>query len=218
MSALIFDLDGTLIDSREDITDAANHALVLLGEKPITVAAVTCHIGNGMRSLLGGILKTDDAVLIQKAVGYFREYYKEHCLEKTVLYTGVGEVLEYFANRQKKMAVVTNKDHEFTDKILEGLNISRYFQSKVGVRSGDKKKPHPDLLHRALEEMKSRDTLQCAPIEAVMIGDSPSDIEAGKKAGMKTCGVGYGIGNPEQVKEAGPDFWIQSPAELMKLF
>jgi len=210
--ALIFDLDGTLIDSREDIADAANFALEKLGVPAVPSPSVWRHIGGGIRSLLGGILKTEDAAVIKRAVECFREYYSAHCLDKTVLYPGVTEVLAYYDGRKKRMAVVTNKDQEFTHKILAGLGVEKYFQSRIGAREGDRKKPHPDLLHRALEELKSD------PAQTVIIGDSPADIEAGQKAGTKTCGVGYGIGEPEKVRKAKPDFWVETPSELIKLF
>ena len=212
LQALIFDLDGTIIDSREDIADAANFALERLGVPAVPSPSVWRHIGGGIRSLLGGILKTEDAIVIRKAVEHFREYYSEHCLDKTVLYLGIPEVLAHYADQRRRMAVVTNKDHEFTGKILTGLKIEKYFQSRIGAREGDKKKPHPDLLHRALEELKSD------PAQTVIIGDSPADIEAGQKAGTKTCGVGYGIGEPEKIRKAKPDFWAENPGELMGLF
>ncbi|MBI1976995.1 MAG: HAD-IA family hydrolase, partial [Candidatus Omnitrophica bacterium] len=170
------------------------------------------HIGGGIRSLLGGILKTEDGVVIKKAVECFREYYLAHCLDKTVLYPGVTEVLAHYQGRKKRMAVVTNKDQEFTHKILAGLGVEKYFQSRIGVREGDKKKPHPDLLHKALRELESDSS------ETVIIGDSPADIEAGQKAGTKTCGVGYGIGEPEKIRSARPDFWVENPVELIGLF
>lgn len=211
-NTLIFDLDGTIIDSREDIASAANFALKQLAVPVVPSPSVWHHIGGGIRSLLAGILKTEDAAVIKKAVGYFREYYSEHCLDKTVPYPGVLEVLEYYAKRKKRMAVVTNKDQEFTDKILAGLEVEKYFHSRIGAKAGDKKKPHPDLLHKALQELKSD------PAQTVIIGDSPADIEAGQKAGTKTCGVGYGIGDPEKIREAKPDFWVENPIELMGLF
>lgn len=209
---LIFDLDGTLIDSREDISEAANFALQRIGVPRVEPGSIWCRIGGGIRALLANFLKTQDQEIIEKAVTHFKEYYEVHCLDQTVLYEGVLEMLEHFRRVRKRMAVVSNKDQEYTDKILAGLRIAKYFHSSIGASAGSKKKPHPDLLHKAMEQLKND------PSETVIIGDSLADIEAGRSAGMKTCGVGYGIGEPEKIRQAKPDFWAGTPAELKELF
>ena len=212
ITTLIFDLDGTLIDSKQDIADAVNFALIQLGVPEVTPQVVWGHIGGGIRALLSAILKTKDIAFIKKADCFFRQYYCAHCLDKTVPYPGMISVLEHFSKQQKRMAVVTNKDQEFTDKILAGLGVAKYFHSRIGAGAGDRKKPDPELLHKALEEMNSN------PVSAVIIGDSPADIEAGRKAGTKTCGVTYGIGSAETIQKAQPDFWANQPSELIWLF
>ncbi len=195
-----------------DIADAANFALSQLGFPTVEPSLVWRHIGGGIRVLLGNLLQTQNMGTLTQAVEYFRHYYREHCLDKTVCYPGIKEVLEDFSGRGKRLAVVTNKNKEFTDKILEGLGLTRYFSSVVGANSGDKKKPDPELIHRALSQMNAADR------QAVIVGDSPADIEAGRKAGTKTCGVGYGIGESEIIRAALPDYWAQIPLELLRLF
>jgi HAD superfamily hydrolase (TIGR01509 family) len=140
----------------------------------------------------------------------FLERYEHHLLDKTVLYPNVHNVLDYLRN--KKRAVVTNKMHRLSVAVLRGLGIERQFDAILGGDSGPDKKPHPALLNAVL---------QCFDIDrakAVMVGDGETDIEAGRRAGVITCGVTYGLGDKTALIEAGPDFLIDAIDELPQCF
>jgi HAD superfamily hydrolase (TIGR01509 family) len=140
----------------------------------------------------------------------FLDRYEHHLLDKTVLYPNVHEVLDYF--RGKTRVVVTNKIHRLSVAVLRGLGIERQFNAILGGDSGPDKKPHPGLLNAALQ----RFAIERA--KALMVGDGDTDIEAGKRAGVITCGVTYGLGSKEALLEARPDFIIDELSQLAQCF
>jgi phosphoglycolate phosphatase len=140
----------------------------------------------------------------------FLEYYQQHLLDKTVLYPHVTEVLDYFA--EKRNAVVTNKLHHLALTVLRGLGIDNRFDTVLGGDSGAEKKPDPALLRLVLRQF------QIIPANALMVGDGDTDIEAGKCAGVITCGVTYGLANKGDLVAAKPDFLIDDLAQLTRDF
>ncbi len=199
---LIFDLDGTLADTRADLTAAVNHALQRLGLPPLPMEQVCRYVGDGVETLLSRALGPDRQQLLESGVRFFREYYGDHLLDQTRLYPGVRETLEHFRGKQK--AIVTNKPLGFTVRILEGLAIDGHFEMVLGGDSTLKRKPHPEPALRVLSAtgVESR--------RAAMVGDSPGDIEMAKQAGMYSVGVTYGLRSLADLQAAGPDLLLDN--------
>src|SRR4029077_12615845 len=140
----------------------------------------------------------------------FLGHYESHLLDKTALYPGVHEVLDYF--RGKRRVVVSNKMHRLTVAVLRGLGVEKQFDAILGGDSAVEKKPHPALIHDVL------DRFRILPGQGLIVGDGDTDIEAGKRAGVFTCGVTYGLGNPSALVASGPDVLIDDLAELSHYF
>jgi phosphoglycolate phosphatase len=181
----LFDLDGTLIDSRADIVYSLNLALAGLGVPPLPEAHIVHYVGSGVRKLIERSLheltgREPDSALTQKGVTLFREEYGKHLLDQTCLRPGVEEALERLS--WAKFAVVSNKPEHFSRRILEGLGLAGRFCIILGGDSTPHQKPDPEPL------LKAMDACVAPPSETAMVGDSAVDIEAGKAAGVITCG------------------------------
>lgn len=208
---ICFDLDGTLVDSAEDLVRATVYSLGVLGVESPPPEVIISHVGGGARGLLRdsmGEQATDERV--EAGLAAFMEYYDEHLLDFTRPYPGVEEVLEHFAPT-KPLAVVTNKPEGFTMKILEGLELTGYFREVLGYDSVELKKPHPEGILRVLAGWG----VEAA--RAVMVGDSPYDIQAGKEAGAVTVAVTYGFKPLGELSAWGPDHLIDDIRELIDL-
>ena len=203
---LIFDLDGTLIDSRKDIANAVNHTRKLFNLGELDTFFIASHIGNGVKNLIQKSISELESKDLEKALKIFQEYYGEHCVEETTVYPGVSDVLKYYES--KKMAVVSNKPSPFTERILKEKKLISYFQLILGEESHPKKKPDPASLLHVIEKLGGKPETSC------MIGDWITDIEAGKRAGMITVGCLYGIGNQKELKEFQPDYLVDSILQL----
>lgn len=220
--ALIFDLDGTLIDSKLDLALAVNAALGHMGLAPLEHEEIFGYVGQGapmlMRRSLGSAA-TDENV--EQALKYFLAYYREHMLDNTVTYPGVREALAEFGQRgpdasgrgtsandsKVQMAVLTNKPVRFSKLILEGLGILRYFQYVYGGNSFERKKPDPIGVQTLLRDFGR------APHEALMVGDSEIDILTARNAGIWACGVTYGLGS-HRLADYPPDLLLDNLADL----
>ena len=203
---LIFDLDGTLIDSKLDLALSVNAALSHLGREPVAHERIYSYVGNGAPTLLRRALgegMTDADV--ERALAYFLEYYRAHMLDNTVTYPGVREGLAQLADRQ--MAVLTNKPVRFSKAILEGLDLSRYFRYIYGGNSFERKKPDPMGAQVLLRD------LDAEPQEAMVVGDSEVDVQTARNAGTWACGVTYGLGSA-RLAESPPDLLVDSLTEL----
>jgi HAD superfamily hydrolase (TIGR01549 family) len=163
-----------------------------------------------VEKIIERVLIPKNASLQKEALSLFGEYYHQHLLDHTRLYPHVRETLEHF--KGKKKAVATNKTLHFTLKMLEGLGIQPYFEMILGGDSTEHIKPNPEPLARILQ------TLQVMPTRAVMIGDSVSDILAGRRAGMATCALTYGLGQREDLIKAGPDYLADDIWDLTEIF
>lgn len=211
---LLFDLDGTLIDSRDDLADSVNLMLSELNLANLSSETIYNFIGEGVfnlvnRSISASLQKESDKDFSEYGVEVFRKIYTENCLVKTNLYEGVAETLEKLSDYQK--AVITNKPHDFSVKILEGLGISQHFSLVVGGDTFPERKPSPVPLLRAIEKLGF--TAQ----KSLMIGDSWVDIAAGKNAEMKTCGYVFGFRGRNELEKAEADFLIEKFSDLEKL-
>ena len=204
---IVFDLDGTLIDSKMDITASVNFTLESLALKPLPAATVTSFIGKGVKNLLMQSLGEGAQDKFGSAIKVFRRHYNEHCLDRTVLFPRVKETLKHLHGLSK--AIVTNKPGMFTGPILKGLGIETFFDFVLGGDEVPKKKPNPDPIFILLERF------QMKPDRVLMIGDSPLDIQMGKAAQIQTCAVTYGYGNKGDLISEKPDFIIDNFFELL---
>ena len=211
MDLLIFDLDGTLIDSKLDLAHSVNATRAHLGLGPLDNECVYSYVGNGAQVLIRKALGpeyTDEQV--EAALKYFLGYYREHMLDYTTLYPGVRECLDRLREEGVQMAVLTNKPVRFSSDILRGLGVFDHFLRVYGGNSFEQKKPHPMGVEKLLEESG-------VPRErTLMVGDSGVDIRTARNAGIRACGVTYGF-QPETFAEEAPDFLVDTAAELAEL-
>jgi phosphoglycolate phosphatase len=209
VNVLIFDLDGTLIDSKLDLALAVNAMLEQGGRAPVSHEHIYSLVGNGAPTLVRralGAAATDGEV--EASLSYFLSYYRAHMLDNTVLYPGVQECLDTLDGHS--MAVLTNKPVRFSVAIIEGLGISRYFRYVYGGNSFEKKKPDPIGVETLLRDF------QAAPREAMVVGDSEVDVQTARNAGTWSCGVTYGLGS-ERLPQCSPDLLLDNLTELPPL-
>src|SRR5882724_7555195 len=211
---LIFDLDGTLIDSRQDLVNSVNAALRSLDREELPSDEIAAMVGDGaptlIRRALGDIV---DEALLRRGLEFFLLYYREHKLDYTHLYDGIPEALETLqgANGTRRvMSVLTNKPVNPSRAIVQALGIAEKFVSVYGGNSFETKKPDPLGINTILAETGMR------PDEAVMIGDSAVDILTGRAAGTWTCGVTYGFAPHTLVGTPG-DIMVDNARELSRL-
>lgn len=207
---LLFDLDGTVIDSKVDIATAVNRTLSDLGLPTRSQEEIFSFVGDGVKRLLRLSVGEDNLGLYERALAVFRQHYLAHCLDTTRLYPGMQEVLRHFQAKPK--AIVTNKSREYTLRILEGLGIREMFVSVESPEDGTELKPDPGMLLRVLAAGGVRAS------RAVMIGDSTNDIRAAKAANMQSCAVTYGYGNQAKIAMLSPDCYCAQPIDLILLF
>jgi phosphoglycolate phosphatase len=204
--ALVFDLDGTLIDSKLDLALSIDATLKHMGRASLPHETIYGYIGNGaavlVRRALGDSVTDAEA---EEGHRYFLSYYREHMLDNTVTYPGVREALGLL--EKHPMAVLTNKPVRFSERILEGLGISRYFRYVYGGNSFETKKPDPEGMNILLR------AFGIAPREAMIIGDSDVDVRTARNSGTWACGVSYGLGL-ESMRAHPPDLMLDNLADL----
>lgn len=203
---VMFDLDGTLADTGHDLADSVNFTRAHFALPPLEERLVYANVGRGVEHLLKQSLPEENPAHFQEVMRVFLDYYEKHLLDRTLLYPGVGEVLEYF--RAKRRVVVSNKLHHLTVAVVRGLGLAPEFDAILGGDSAAEKKPHPALLNLTLAQF------QISGARALMVGDGDTDVEAGKRAGVITCGVTYGLGNKTDLIAAKPDYLIDDLSEL----
>jgi phosphoglycolate phosphatase len=206
VQCLIFDLDGTLIDSRLDLAHAVNATLAHMGRPPLTHETIFRYVGNGAQALIQRALGREATPLeAETGLAYFLSYYREHMLDNTVTYPGVREGLKLLGDR--RMAVLTNKPVRFSQAILDGLGLSPYFKYVYGGNSFEKKKPDPYGVELLLRD------LQMTTAETMMVGDSEVDVQTARNSRIWACGVTYGLGM-EGMLATPPDLMVDSLVEL----
>lgn len=211
----LFDLDGTLIDSKDDIATAVNLVLAKLGFPPLPVSRVMEFVGNGVKKLLERTLREihnhePDDDLLREGIASFREEYAKHLLDRTCLYPGVADALRRLS--WADMAVVSNKPERYSKPILKGLGVSGHFRAILGEETAHAYKPDPAPLQVAME------LCGAAAADTVMVGDSSVDIKAGKAAGTTTCAVTGGFHSREELVKCEPDLIIDALGELKDYF
>lgn len=213
----MFDLDGTLIDSRKDLCRSINLMLRDMGFPQLQESLIASYVGDGVWVLVRRCIKAADSEkreptdeLHKKGLELMREHYSREMLANTHLYPEVRETLARFDGKQT--ALVTSKESDFARIILERLEISQYFDFIVGGEMVVERKPNPKPVMLALEN------LAVQPEHALMIGDSENDILAGRTAGTYTCGVTYGFRTAEELATSGPDVMIDRLSKLGDYF
>jgi phosphoglycolate phosphatase len=209
ISLLIFDLDGTLVNTLEDIAASVNYTLARLGSPLLPLDTVRQYVGDGIemlmsRSLGGRERRLDDAVSL------YKDHHRRNLVVRSALYPSVRETLEHF--KSLPLAMISNKSAEFIGPLLDGLGIGRYFKLIIGADAGLPLKPAPDAVLRILSELRVRQE------RAAIVGDGTSDILAGRAAGVLTCAVTYGFRSEDELRKAGPDYLIHEMSELKTLF
>jgi phosphoglycolate phosphatase len=203
---IVFDLDGTLVDSREDLAVAVNVAIGSFGFPALPHAEISGYVGDGASALIRRALPAGEDGLLPLVLERFLSYYGRHLLDTTRPYPGVVDGLRKWCGTYR-MALLTNKPLAMTNSILTGLSLTGYFFEVRGGDSFETKKPDPQGLLHILR------TAGVAPSEAVMVGDAKNDVLAGRAAGTVTCGVTYGLGG-DGFAAHPPDFTVDRFVDL----
>lgn len=206
---LVFDLDGTLVDSKQDLAMSVNAMRAEMGLDPLSLELITSYVGQGVTLLVRrslGALATSENV--EKGLAFFLAYYHDHMLDHTAPYPGVAETLAKLGSH--KLAVLTNKPVNFSREMLTRLGFAPYFAYIYGGNSFPQKKPDPVGLHKLMED------LQISARATLMVGDSDTDVLTGRNAGVWTCGVTYGFG-AHTLQKVSPDLVIDDLRELPPL-
>lgn len=206
---IVFDLDGTLVDTLEDITASVNYTVRRLGREPLPLDLVRRYVGDGIEMLMQRALGGKGNFMAE-AVAVYKDHHRKNLVVNSHLYPSVRETLDHF--KSIPLAVITNKAREFSEPLLDRLGIRRFFKIIIGADDGLPLKPAPDSV---LHIMK---TLGVPKEHAVIVGDGTTDTRAGKAAGITTCAVTYGFRSEEELRAAGPDYVIRDLADLKKLF
>jgi phosphoglycolate phosphatase len=211
LRALIFDLDGTLIDSKRDLIHSVNAMLLEMGREKLAEETISGYIGHGAPLLvaraLGGVATEEES---KRALQFFLGYYEDHKMDTTCAYPGVAETLAQLRRQELPMAVLTNKPARISVRILDALGLSRYFRAIYGGNSFQTKKPDPLGAKTILGE------LGVAPREAMVVGDSEVDVQTARNAGTMAAAVNYGFGVHHRTLYPA-DFYLDRFEDLVSL-
>jgi phosphoglycolate phosphatase len=209
-TAVVFDMDGTLVDSREDIVAAVNYALTRTGRKALAAPMVTQYIGDGARWLCARSAQvSDDSPEVDRLVDLFKEHYLEHPVDFTRLMPGAREALEHLAQMpEMALGICTNKHRATTEAILSALGLRDHFGAIAAGSDLPEQKPAPGPLLFVAK------ALRVSPEAVVMVGDMYHDVECARRAGARAVGVAGGYGPRARLLEAGPDILLESLFEL----
>ncbi len=209
---LIFDLDGTLIDSRLDLAHSVNAARGAMGMPPVSHELIYSYVGNGAPVLIRRAMGPDASEeAVAAALAFFLDYYKQHAVEYTKLYPGVQNALEQLHAAGHHIAVLTNKPVRISKSIIEHFGLSPLIVCTYGGNSFEYKKPHPIGIETLRQE------LGVGPEETWMIGDSGVDVQTARNAGVPVCGVTYGF-QPESFREFPPDVLVDRMEDFAARF
>lgn len=209
IDTVIFDFDGVLVNTGPDIASAANFTLQLYHLEELPQDTIISYIGGGAEMLMRRCLKEHADELIDQVLPVFNQRYNEFCCVESHLYPDVQLILQHLKTAGKRMAIATQKKEAATHLMIDRLGINSYFDIVVGPDSVTHRKPHPESVLRILDSTSTRAE------RAVVVGDMPSDIQAGKAAGTFTCGVFYGYGAQQDILAAAPDLTVDRLSQLL---
>ncbi len=208
MHLLIFDLDGTLIDSRLDLANAVNATRVHMGMTPLSNERVYSYVGNGAPVLIRRALgEQASEAAVEEGLEFFLQYYAQHELDHTTLYPGVKDSLERLGSSGVRMAVLTNKPVRMSRAIVKGLGVGEHFFQVYGGNSFEFKKPNPIGVDTLIQEAGADRAT------TLMVGDSSVDVHTARNAGIRCCGVTYGF-QPETLADPAPDLLVDRMQDL----
>ena len=208
MPLLIFDLDGTLIDSRLDLAHAVNATRAQAHRGPLPHEQIFSFVGNGAPVLIQRAMGPEaSGEEVRNALEFFLDYYRHHALDYTVLYPGVIEGLERFHAAGAKLAILTNKPVKISHRIMQGLGVAKLFFQIYGGNSFEHKKPH----RIGIDTLRAE--VDAAAGETWMVGDSYVDVQTARNAGVACCGVTWGF-QPESFREFPPDVLVDRLGDL----
>jgi phosphoglycolate phosphatase len=208
MNLVIFDLDGTLIDSKLDLVHSVNASRAHMNLAPISADLVASYVGSGAPVLMRRALGPEASEAeVQRALRYFLDYYRDHMLDNTYLYPGVREALDQLHGAGTKLAVLTNKPVRFSQALVHGLGLGAHFFRVYGGNSFEQKKPDPIGIRTLVEESGAGQK------HTIMVGDSGVDIRTARNAQVLACGVTYGF-QPETFVEDPPDLLVDDMQKL----
>ena len=209
--ALIFDLDGTLIDSKRDLIHSVNAMLGEMGRAQLDEETISGYIGHGAPLLvsraLGSNAREDD---LRRALQFFLAYYEEHKLDTTCAYPGVADSLAELSRKKVPMAVLTNKPVKISVRILEALGLATYFRAIYGGNSFESKKPDPRGANTIVSEFGA------SPRETMLIGDSEVDVQTARNARMIAVAVNYGFGVHDRTQHPA-DLYLEKLSDIVPL-
>lgn len=208
---VIFDLDGTLLDTLEDLTDAVNYALGAYNMPLRTIEEIRCFVGNGVRNLmLQAVPEGDKNPKFEEVFSLFKEYYGEHCNDKTGPYSGVMDLMAKLQEKGYVMGIVSNKIDSAV-KELNSMYFADYIQVAIGECEGVQRKPAPDTVLAALQELgKKKET-------AIYIGDSEVDLATARNVGIPCISVLWGFRDKEFLEERGADTFAIEPSDVLRI-
>ncbi|MDD5216947.1 MAG: HAD-IA family hydrolase [Candidatus Omnitrophica bacterium] len=204
---IIYDLDGTLVDTREDIANAANQMLRDLGLATHPQNVIERFVGYGVHHFIAHCMQTQDPKRIEQGIKVYRRHYHEHMLDHTRLYPGAKDILEYFKDRFQ--AVITNKPDPFSVEILKALGVAGYFFHIVAGDSGYPKKPDPASVQDLMRMKK------VGPADTLFVGDSLIDLETARNAGVASAIITHGFVSADELKSANPERLFSNFREML---
>jgi phosphoglycolate phosphatase len=206
---ILYDLDGTLADTRRDIINGVRYALGILKGPELTDDEIKDCVGTGLHALIRQVFRTDDEKLADRGAKLYREHYKKHMLDHTYLYPGARDFLDHF--KERKQAVITNKPNPFSSQILAALGVADYFIAILAGDNGLPFKPDPAAVHHLMEQTGAGEE------EVLFVGDSPIDIQAARNAGVEIVTLSHGFAKEQTLREAKPDHLVRDFKELLVL-
>ncbi len=206
---ILYDLDGTLVNTEQDIADAVNVMLTTMHAPPLPTSQIRAFVGRGLDDLVRQTLRTEDPARIQEGIERFGAHYARHLADTSRPYPYAIELLDYFRGRPQ--VILTNKPGRFSHELLRALGLSGYFSAVIAGDSGYPKKPHPAGIQALLR------SYEVPPQDALLIGDSLVDIRTGRNADVPTVVIGHGFTDRAELERAVPDLLVQNFQELLDL-
>jgi phosphoglycolate phosphatase len=206
---LIYDLDGTLVDSLGDIASSVNSVREDNGFKHLPLKQIRSYLGSGVNALISKAIPDKDETFKQNAVEKFKSYYKQHLLDTTIMFDGIKEMLGSL--KDKKKAILTNKNEVYARDIVKEFGIASYFVEVWGGDTLNVRKPDPKTILELVRTTKSELS------KTVMIGDSANDFLVARSAGITSLAVAYGYCDLDQIKAYKPDFIVKTPQEIIDI-